>query len=151
MTVPPNVALAAVERLEEIEAKALLTYDALASCLRIAKHALLPNGDHEEALTQIRDLVLAKQKLLDDTNRAIFRKPSFALDLEDDEALALADTFGFHHLKPEQQLRTISARKRRSARESKDLASHGKAMLALVDAEQKITNPHPHSDPSTGA
>lgn len=99
---------------DELRVKAAALYDALTHARAIARKALLPDGDMDEALRRVVDVVTRAKDQLDNLNDAAMRK---GYELADEEILALAESAGgWHYLTTDGQIRWLGAMKRLAAR-----------------------------------
>lgn len=127
------------DRLDELEARSVVLWDALTRCRMLAKQGLLPTHDREKGLHDIWDLIDQTTAQLTAVTQAIFRTGRIVTE-EDQTALQNEQTYGFYGLGAREQLRVIAARKRLSARTPKTLRDHGAALLTLAVVRSRITD-----------
>lgn len=110
-----------VDEREEMIARSETLYDAMTECRGIARTALMPDHDQDEALTRIVALVDRTRHHLDDLLNAA-QKSGSHYDRLDAEAMQWYDAVErqFHLLTPEGKRRVVAARKRADRNEHRD-------------------------------
>lgn len=127
------------DREEQIAARETL-YDAMTEARSIARAALMPNENQDEALTRIVALTDATRKRLSDMlNAAQKSGPHYErLDAEAMQWFEATDR-QFHMLSPEGKRRYVACRKREAARQSRNGGqSAGKAVMDNRQGEVSV-------------
>lgn len=128
-----------IEENEELRASRAALYDALQHTRNVARKAVIPDADQDDALRKIADIALRAKNLVD---ALLIAGHVRGMEIADEEILDLAKAAGgWHCLSPEGQVRWIGARKRASVQEAKSLREHGATVLALNTKLAERTDP----------